>query len=89
MSTNNFNNVTNTEQLIWVVDKNDVFTYVSDGFCQVAKCTKEQLLGMKYHQVFHQQLPRAVIDEIKSSMSKGFSWQGMLQQMWLVAKNFG
>jgi len=70
----------NSEQLIWVVDNNDNFTYVSDGFCQIAHCSQEQLLGTKYYQAFHQALPKKVIDEIKTTMNKGFSWQGMLQQ---------
>ena len=90
MSTNSLSHTTNIniDQLIWVVDQNDVFTYVSEGFCQVAHCTKEQLIGMKYYQVFHQALPNMVSNEIKDTMAKGFSWQGMLQQKVAGATEF-
>ncbi len=67
------------EQLIWVVDENDVFTYVSDSFCQYISATKEQLLGQKYQTILHTKLPRLVTDEITQALAKGFSWQGMLQ----------
>ena len=82
------NNVQTTEQLIWVVDENDVFTYVSDGFCQYASCSKEQLLGQKYNAIFHADLPASVKDEIKQAIAKGFSWQGMLQQSVVGGKEF-
>ena len=71
-------NTSTTEQLIWVVDKNDNFTYVSDGFCQFAGCSKKQLLTRKYQSIFHQNLPELVLLEIKSAIKKGFSWQGLL-----------
>jgi PAS domain S-box-containing protein len=80
--------VKTTEQLIWVVDENDVFTYVSDGFCQYADCSQDQLLGMKYYQVFHQQLPSVVANEIKDALDQGYSWQGMLQQKVAGGKEF-
>ena len=88
LANHSLNNSTNTEQLIWVVDQNDVFTYVSDAFCQMANCQKEQLLGVKYDQIFHQSLPDIVSNEIKDTMKKGFSWQGMLQQKVAAAKDF-
>lgn len=80
--------VISAEQLIWEVDENNIFTYVSDGFCQYAGCLREQLLGKKYHELFHDNLPDSVSDEIKKAITKGFSWQGMLHQKISSGKEF-
>jgi len=77
-----------TVQLIWEVDENNIFTYVSDGFCQYSGCLREQLIGKKYHELFHNELPASVSDEIKQAITKGFSWQGMLHQQISTNKEF-
>ena len=68
-----------SEQLIWVVDKNDIFTYVSDSFCQYINSSKSQLLGQKYQTLLHANVPQLLKDEITQALTKGFSWQGLLQ----------
>lgn len=73
-------NTITIEQLIWVVDEHDCFTYVSDGFCQYAGCSKEHLITKPYSTIFHPDLPNNVRLEIKTAIAKGFSWQGMLLQ---------
>ncbi len=81
-------NTTLTKQLIWVVNEDDIFTYVSEGFCQYAGCTKEQLLGLKYQDIFHTDMPAVLNAEINDALAKGFSWQGMLKQQVVQGHEF-
>ncbi len=79
-----------TEQLISVTNLEGLYTYVNDAFCEQSAYTREELLGNDSHQITHSLMPKTVLSEISTTLSKGLSWQGVMpiqskekQAIWL------
>ena len=77
-------------QLIFVTDNEGRFTYVSDKYCNVTGYTSTELLAKNINELTHNDMPTMVIDELSHTLSKGFSWQGVMriknkkhQDIWL------
>jgi methyl-accepting chemotaxis protein/aerotaxis receptor len=79
-----------TQKLISVTDSNGRFTYVNEHYCNVTGYSSSELLTKNIKQLTHSDMPSIVIDELSSTLSKGFSWQGVMrinnqknQDIWL------
>lgn len=66
------------EQLISVTDLNGNFTYVNQAYCQITGYDESELLSTDTRRLTHQQMPKAVLEELSATLAKGFSWQGIL-----------
>ncbi|RHW77443.1 methyl-accepting chemotaxis protein [Colwellia sp. RSH04] len=80
------------EQFISVTDLNGNYTYVNNAYCQITGYQEADLLGTDTRRLTHPEMPKAVLDELSSTLAKGFSWQGLLhiknqhgQNVWLDA----
>jgi len=78
------------QQLIFVTNRNGQFTYVNDKYCQITGYEKSELLTKNIKQLTHNDMPNIVIDELSATLSKGFSWHGLMhiknqqqQEIWL------
>ena len=67
------------KQLITVTDLKGNYTYVNQAYCQTTGYAESELLNTDTHSLTHQQMPKAVLDELSATLAKGFSWQGLLQ----------
>lgn len=67
------------QQLISVTDRNGQFIYVNDNYCQTTGYENEKLLTKNIKQLTHSDMPNIVIDELSTTLSKGFSWHGVMQ----------
>lgn len=77
-------------QLIFVTDRNGQFTYVNESYCDATGYEISELLTLNIKQLTHPQMPSIVINELSSTLSKGFSWCGVMrvnnkqqQEIWL------
>ncbi|PKI12608.1 methyl-accepting chemotaxis protein [Colwellia sp. 12G3] len=67
------------KQLISVTDLKGNYTYVNQAYCQTTGYQESELLNIDTRSLTHQQMPKVVLDELSATLSKGFSWQGLLQ----------
>jgi methyl-accepting chemotaxis protein/aerotaxis receptor len=68
-----------TKQLISVTDLKGNYTYVNQAYCLVTGYQESELLNTDTRSLTHSQMPKVVLDELSKTLSKGFSWQGLLQ----------
>jgi len=78
------------QQLISVTDRSGQFTYINDIYSQVTGFSNSELLTKNIKQLTHAEMPNAVIDELSATLSRGFSWHGVMriknnknQDVWL------
>jgi len=67
------------KQLISVTDLKGNYTYINQAYCQVTGYQEDELLNKDTRSLTHEQMPKAVLDELSATLAKGFSWQGLLQ----------
>jgi len=67
------------QQLISVTDSNGQFTYVNEHYCHTTGYDSTELLTKNIKQLTHSYMPNIVIDELSSTLVKGFSWHGVMQ----------
>ncbi len=79
-----------SQQLISVTDSNGQFTYVNEHYCNATGYDSCELLTKNIKQLTHCDMPNIVIDELSNTLSKGFSWHGVMrinnqknQEIWL------
>jgi|GEM_PF-821482 len=79
-----------TKQLISVTDLNGNYTYVNQAYCQTTGFDESELLNTDTRRLTHNDMPKSVLDELSSTLAKGFSWQGLMllqskdkQSVWL------
>ena len=79
-----------TKQLISVTDLNGNYTYVNNAYCQATGYDENELLNTDTRRLTHHTMPKSVIDELSTTLAKGFSWQGLMllqskkkQELWL------
>jgi methyl-accepting chemotaxis protein/aerotaxis receptor len=79
-----------SQQLISVTDNNGQFTYVNEHYCNATGYSSSELLTKNIKQLTHTGMPSIVINELSNTLSKGFSWQGVMritnqnnQDVWL------
>ncbi len=80
------------EKLISVTDLQGNYTYVNNAYCQETGYLEEDLLHTDTRKLTHDEMPKAVLEELSNTLAKGFSWQGILhiknkdtQSVWLDA----
>jgi methyl-accepting chemotaxis protein len=78
------------QQLISVTDLNGQFIYVNEQYCNATGYNLSELQTKNIKQLTHSDMPNIVIDELSSTLSKGFSWHGVMrinnkkkQDIWL------
>lgn len=67
------------QQLIFVTDSKGQFTYVNEKYCQVTGYDSAELLTKNIKQLTHSLMPNLVINELSATLSKGFSWHGVMR----------
>ncbi|MCP4988934.1 MAG: PAS domain S-box protein [Colwellia sp.] len=66
------------KQLISVTDLKGNYTYINQAYCQTTGYQEDELLNTDTRSLAHEQMPKAVLDELSAMLAKGFSWQGVL-----------
>jgi methyl-accepting chemotaxis protein/aerotaxis receptor len=66
------------KQLISVTDLKGNYTYINQAYCQTTGYQEDELLNTDTRSLTHEQMPKAVLDELSAMLAKGFSWQGVL-----------
>lgn len=67
------------KQLISVTDLNGNYSYVNQAYCQVTGFDESELLNTDTRRLTHSDMPKTVVEELSSTLAKGFSWQGLMQ----------
>jgi len=66
------------QQLIYVTNSQGQYTYVNEGFSEAIGYSEQELLTLDSHHITHPAMPKSLIDELSTTLNKGFSWQGVL-----------
>jgi methyl-accepting chemotaxis protein/aerotaxis receptor len=81
-----------TKQLITVTDLKGSYTYVNQAYCQTTGYQESELLDTDTRNLTHKEMPKVILDELSSTLARGFSWQGIMhvssakgQSVWLDA----
>ena len=67
-----------------IVSKTDlkgIITYVNDIFCEIAKYTKDELLGQPHNIIRHPDMPKDAFAQLWEVISRGETWQGKVKNM--------
>jgi len=67
------------QQLIFVTDTEGQITYANDRYCEVTGYQHTELLTKNIKDLTHHEMPKVVIAELSNTLSKGFSWQGVMR----------
>lgn len=67
------------KQLITVTDLKGNYTYVNQAYCQTTGYQESELLNTDTRSLTHEKMPKVVLDELSETLTKGFSWHGILQ----------
>lgn len=65
-------------QLISLINTHGEYTYVNSDYCQNLGYSQDELLGKNSRDLDSPDMPASVKDEVKTTLEKGFSWQGIL-----------
>jgi methyl-accepting chemotaxis protein/aerotaxis receptor len=68
-----------SQQLISVTDLKGSFTYVNEPYCNATGYDSAELLTTNIKALTHSEMPNIVIDELSNTLSKGFSWHGVIR----------
>ncbi|MCW8884111.1 MAG: methyl-accepting chemotaxis protein [Motiliproteus sp.] len=68
-----------SNQLIYAIDLSGNFIYVNDGYCELTGLSRESLIGSSQQALLHEDMPRAILQEMATNTQKGFSWRGMIR----------
>ena len=68
-----------SQQLISVTDLNGKFTYANTPYCNATGYDPSELLTNNIKQLTHTDMPEMVMNELSNTLSKGFSWQGVMR----------
>jgi methyl-accepting chemotaxis protein/aerotaxis receptor len=66
------------QQFIFVTDLSGHHQYTNSAFCNISGYSENELQSIKRQTLIHTTAPKAVLEEISSTLKKGFSWQGIL-----------
>ncbi|WP_281556230.1 methyl-accepting chemotaxis protein [Thalassomonas sp. RHCl1] len=70
---------TSNQQLISVTDTNNKYRYANEDYCRLSGYSQDELLEMDSHSMTHPRMPKQVLDDLKSTLARGFSWRGVLR----------
>ena len=65
--------------LISMTDKKGYITYVNDKFIELAKYTREELIGQNHNIVRHEDMPKAVFKEVWATIGRGDIFKGIIK----------
>jgi len=65
-------------QLISLINTQGEYTYVNSDYCENLGYTQDDLLGKNSRDLDSPDMPTSVKEEVRNTLEKGFSWQGIL-----------
>ncbi len=60
-------------------NEHGIITYTSDAFCKISQYSESELIGHPHSIVRHPDMPRALYEELWSTIKQGKSWQGEIK----------
>lgn len=71
----------NKVAIVYTFDVNRTIIYVNNFFKELIKYDEEDVLGQDYRSFFHNEMPRAVIEEQGQLLQLGNKWQGKVKYL--------
>jgi len=68
-----------SQQLISVTDLDGKFMYVNEHYCNLTGYSSTELYTKNTKELTHSDMPNSVILELSNTLSKGFSWHGVIR----------
>lgn len=68
-----------SRMLISKTDKKGNITYVNDKFCEIAKYSREELIGQPHNIVRHPDMTKASFKNIWATIGRGNTWKGYVK----------
>jgi len=60
------------------IDLNTVITYVNDEFSRLSGYSREELIGIKYNTIFHQDVEKNIFEELSNTLDSKQIWRGTI-----------
>lgn len=73
------NEVLNASCLISMTDKKGFITFVNDKFCEVAKYSRDELIGQNHNIVRHPDMPKSLFKDLWATIGKGKMFNGFIK----------
>ncbi|MBL6447113.1 PAS domain S-box protein [Fulvivirga sp. 29W222] len=73
------NKILDASCLISMTDKKGYITYINDKFCELAKYSREELIGQNHNIVRHPDMPKSVFKEVWATIGKGEMFNGFIK----------
>ncbi|MDH5365487.1 MAG: PAS domain-containing protein [Cyclobacteriaceae bacterium] len=68
-----------TRMIVSKTDKKGIITYVNDKFCEIAKYSREELLGKSHNIVRHPDMTKAAFKNLWDTIQRGDIWKGYVK----------
>lgn len=78
----------NKVAIVYVFDTNKTIIYVNNFFKELIQYEKDEILGQDYRSFFHNEMPRAIIEEQGEILQSGDKWQGKLKYLTYIDSIF-
>ena len=60
-------------------DGSGLITYVNDAFCETSKYRKEELVGQKFHIIYHTDMPKNLYRKVWRTLKSGEVFRGFVK----------
>ena len=67
--------------VIYQTDLEGSIIYVNRKFCEVSSYTVDELLGMSYKIVIHQDMPQEILNRMDETIKSGRTWNGLVKSI--------
>jgi PAS domain S-box-containing protein len=71
----------NKVAIVYSFDTNRAMLYVNNLFKELIKYDEEEILGQDYRSFFHNEMPKAIIEEQGQILQSGNKWQGKIKYL--------
>ena len=68
-----------TRMIVSKTDKKGIITYVNDKFCEIAKYSREELMGKPHNIVRHPDMTKAAFKNVWDTIQNGNIWKGYVK----------
>lgn len=71
----------NKVAIVYTFDLNRTIIYVNNFFKELIKYDEDEILGQDYRCFFHNEMPKAIIEEQAQILQRGNKWQGKIKYL--------
>jgi hypothetical protein len=71
----------NNVAIVYIFNSDMTISYANNFFLELIKYDEDELVGKDYRDVFHYEMPKAIITEQATTLESGAKWQGKIKYL--------